>query len=69
MKSPERLGKVTGLPDALPEEEVNLTLNWTAGERTTRRSNAKGNLLGFATPTHYLPLAFSQQIAGNEGQR
>jgi hypothetical protein len=54
------------LPDAIRESEINLTLNWSADERTTAAIKRQAALMGFESPTAYLLQALAATIAGNE---
>ena len=54
------------LPNPIRESEVNLTLNWSADEHTTRAIKRQAKLMGFKSPTAYLLQALAATIAGNE---
>ena len=56
----------TPLPDALPEEQVNLRLTWTADVPTTRAIKRQARLMGFKSPRAYLEQALAAVLAGNE---
>ena len=54
------------LPDPIRESQVNLTLNWSADEPTTKAIERQAALMGFETPTAYLLQLIAATIAGNE---
>jgi hypothetical protein len=54
------------LPDPIQENEVNLTLQWSADERTSQAIKRQAKLICFKTPNDYLCQALAAVIAGNE---
>jgi hypothetical protein len=54
------------LPDPISEEEVKLTLTWSADEHTTRAISRQATLMGFESPTAYLTGTLAAVIAAHE---
>lgn len=56
----------TPLPDAIPEDEVDIHFIWYANERTEQAIRRQPRLMGFASAFDYLHQAMAAVIAGNE---
>ena len=54
------------LPDRIHESQVNLTLNWSADQRTTRAIERQAALMGFESASAYLLQLIASALASNE---